>query len=510
MLVQGFLDGLRLFGNPQVWLWMMLGAVVGLIFGIIPGVCALLACSMFLPFAIFLKPEQALPFMVAVQTTVYNGGSITSILLGVPGAGGPSVPVTLDGFPMTVKGESGRALGASLMSSSMGAVYSTVWALLMIPIILPLVMAIASADMVFMILLGMSFIAILSKGSAIKGYMSGALGLLASLIGYMAVTGTPRFTFGQLWLYDGIHVVPVAMGLFAMPILMELVAKGGGGSITKMSSKTYMAGKDVWRGMKDVIGPHKWLNLRTSLIGYVVGIIPGIGSETAVWVAYAHAKQTSKHPEEFGKGNVEGVIGPDSAANSKEGGALMTTLALGIPGSLVMTLTLAAMILTGLTPGPAMMKEHLGLSINLLYVVALAGIIGTILCLPFVKYLAKVAFVPLRILFPVTVAILFVGTFAQDRLFQDLIIMIIFTPIGWALDRFGYSRAAMMLGFIMGTMFERYTFLALQSTGPLFFLRPISLITIAAIIIMLVWGPLKRLVLSALGRKPVEKGVPTT
>lgn len=507
MLVQGFLDGLRMFGDPQVWIWMMAGTIVGLVFGIIPGICALLACSMFLPFTLFLKPEQALPFMIAVQTVVYNGSAITSILIGVPGAGGPSVPTTLDGFPMTRKGEAGRALGAGLMASTMGSVYSTVFALLMVPLVLPLVMAIASADMVFMILLGMSFIAVLSKGSAIKGYMSGGLGLLLSLIGYQVVSGVPRFTFGQLWLYDGLHVVPVAMGLFAMPIMMELASKGG--SIAKLGGN-YSGMKQVWRGIKDVLGRHRWLNMRCSLIGYVVGVIPGIGSETAVWVSYAHARQTSKHPEEFGKGTVEGVIGPESADNSKEGGALLTTLALGIPGSLVMTLTLAAMVLTGLTPGPAMLREHLGLSINLIYVVAFSGVIGTVICLPFLQYLARVAFMPIRFLFPVTIAILFVGTFAQDGLLQDLIVMLIFTPIGWAMDRFGYSRATAMLGFIMGIMFERYTFLAYQSSGFLFFVRPISLVTIGAILLLLLWGPLKRLVLAALGRKPATRGMPTT
>ncbi len=488
MVAEAFVQALQNFGDLWFLLPMIAGVIIGLIFGIIPGIGGLVAMALFLPFIFGMAPEQALPLMVAISAVAYTGGSITAILLNIPGTG-PNAATLIDGFPMTQKGEAGRALGAALGSSGAGGVVTVFIALAMVPLIIPMVMAITSADMVFIVLLGLAFIAVLGRASMVKGLISGGLGLMISFIGIPAMIGIPRFTFGSIYLYDGIGLVPLALGIFALPEMIALAVKGGTIARTEVVIKGM---GDVLEGVKDVFR-HWMLWLRSSVIGYIIGIIPGVGGEAAIFVAYGQAKQTSKHPERFGTGCVEGVIAPESANNAKEAGALLTTLALGIPGSATMALLLGAFLMVGLIPGPEMMTTHLGLSLSLLLVIVVANIIAAGICLLAAPHLAKVAIIPARILVPLVTVIALVGTFAYQEMFNDLIIALIFTAVGLAMRRFGYSRPALFLGFILGYLFEKYLFIALGTAGPLFFLRPISLTLIAIIIGVLALGPIRNL-----------------
>jgi putative tricarboxylic transport membrane protein len=247
---------------------------------------------------------------------------------------------------------------------------------------------------------------------------------------------------------------------------------------------------DVWQGVKDVFR-HWTVWVRSTIIGYIIGIIPGVGAETATFVAYGQAKQTSKHPERFGSGVVEGVIASESANNAKEAGALLTTLALGVPGSGIMALLLGAIYLVGLVPGPEMITRHLDLSLTLLLVVAVSNIVAVAICLPLAPYLAKMAYIPSRILVPLVLAIALAGVFACRELFNDLIICLIFCALGLVMKRFGYNRPALFLGYVLGRPFEEYFFIALQTEGPLFFLRPISLTLILMIIALFAVRPIK-------------------
>lgn len=486
MILEAFAQAFQNLGDVAVLLPVIVGVVVGLIFGIIPGIGPFLAMALFLPFAFAMRPEQALPFMVALSTVGFIGGSITAILLNIPGTG-PNAATLIDGFPMSQKGEAGRALGAALMSSGLGGLVPVFLALAMVPLVVPMVMAIRSADMVFIILLGLSFIGVLATGSMIKGLISGGLGLLISFIGFQAITAVPRFTFDSLYLYDGIGLIPLALGLFALPEMITLAARGGAIAKTGVVIKGM---HDVWQGAKDVF--HHWtVWLRSTIIGYIIGIIPGVGAEAATFVAYGQAKQTSKHPERFGSGAIEGVIAPESANNAKEAGALLTTLALGIPGSAIMALLLGAFFMVGLVPGPEMITRHLDLSLTLLLVIAVSNIIAVAICFPLARHLARVAYVPGRILVPLVLVIALAGVFAYKELFNDLIVSLIFGALGLAMKRFSYNRPALFLGFVLGHLFEEYLFIALQAEGPLFFLRPISLTLIFIIIALFTFRPVK-------------------
>lgn len=485
MLLETYWQALQYFGHPMFWVMMFAGVVVGIIFGIIPGVSSILALTLFLPFVFTMTPDVALPYMVALTSVTYLGGAVTAILLNIPGTE-PSAATLIDGYPMTQKGEGGRALGASFMASGIGGILTVFFALAMIPLLLPLIKALRMADMVFLILLGITFIAILGTGSMIKGLISGTAGLLISLIGYQEVSGLSRFTFGLPILYEGIPLVPLAMGLFALPEMITLGIKGG--TIARATEVKIKGFQELWWGAMDVFR-HKLLLLRSCIIGYIVGVIPGIGAITSTFVAYAQAKQTSRNPERYGTGIVEGVIAPESANNATMSGSLLTSLALGIPGSAPMALLLGALIMMGLVPGPEMLTKHLDLSLALMLVVIVANIMATIICFPIGQHLAKAAYVPVRLLSPIIIVVALMGAYAVREQYIDILLALIFTILGLAMGRWNYNRPAMLLGYVLGILFERYFFLALGIDGPLFFVRPIALSLIAIIIGTIIYGP---------------------
>ncbi|MFC1979920.1 tripartite tricarboxylate transporter permease [Chloroflexota bacterium] len=482
---------------------MSIGVVWGLVFGFIPGLSAIVGMAIFLPFVFFLPAEHALPLMVAMGSVVFTGGSISAILLNVPGTGANAATL-IDGFPMTQQGKAGRALGAALVSSASGGVLTVFFALAMIPLVLMIVMGITSADTVFIVLLGIAFIAVLGAGSMVTGLISGCLGLLISFVGFENVSGMSRFTFGSVYLYEGIALVPLALALFAIPEMIALTAKGGTISVRTDSTVKGMSG--VLEGAKDVFR-HWGLWLRCSVIGYIIGIIPGIGGAAATFIAYGQAKQISKYPEKFGTGVVEGVIAPESANNAKEAGALLTTLALGIPGSAEMAVLLGGLLMVGLIPGPAMLTEHIGLSMTLILVIVAANVMGVLICLPLAHRIAKIAMVPARLIVPVVTVLVFVGAFSVRQELLDLVVILAFAVLGMAMRQFGFNRPALFLGFVLGRIFENYLFIALQISGPLFFMRPISLTLIVLIVAIIAYGPVRGIIQRKVSAKKYKGGI---
>ena len=489
-MIESVFQALANFADPWIWFWIMGGVLSGLIIGVLPGLGSLNGLALFLPFTFRLQPMEAMPLMVALTSVGFTGGAITAILMGIPGEAS-SVPTTFDGYPMTQKGQGARAIGAAVMGSLLGGVAAAFLALGMVFAVFPVVMALTSREMVFVILIGLAFISVLGKGSMIKGLISGGVGLLLSSVGLNVVTGEPRFTFDMAFLYDGLHLVPVSLGLFAVPQMIDLALQGGGSGIA--ASKVVLTGmKDVWEGAKDVFR-HWGLWLRSMLIGYLFGVMPGVGASAAVFVAYGQAKQTSKHPELFGTGIVEGVIAPESCDNAKESGSLLTTLALGIPGSATGAMYLGALIMMGLVPGPEMITKHLDLSLTLILIVAVANVIAGGICFYLAPHMAIIARVPGRVVVPLTLGVIFVGSFAFQGQFADLIILLIFSVIGVAGQRLGYNLGGLFIGYILGDLFENYLFVSLQIGGPLFFLTPISLFLILLLIAFFIYAPAKNM-----------------
>ncbi len=494
-LLQSLVEAFQLFANFNLWVLIFAGVITGIIIGIIPGIGGIVGLALVIPFLFLMKASEALPFAIALLSVTFTSGAITTILVGVPGTG-PNAATLIDGFPMTQKGEGARAVGAAFAASGMGGVLSGVLALGMVFAVIPLIMGLRLGDMTFIILLGLVFMGVLTGRSATKGLISGGLGLLISFIGYQAMTGAGRFTFGTDYLYDGIQLIPFVVGLFAIPPMVHLAVHGG--TIAKTSMK-YQGIGAVFMGMKDVL--HHWkLWLRSSVIGYIIGVIPGVGATTATFIAYGQAKQFSKNRDKFGTGIVEGVIAPESANNGKEGGALLTTLALGIPGSAEMSLLLSIMLASGLVPGPTMLTEHLSLSLHLLMIIIVVNLLAIIICLPLVSTLARVASVPSGILVPIIVILGFFGAFAARSYLIDIGIAIIIGVVGVVMDRFGFSRPAMLLGFVLGFLFEKYLWYGLNIGGPTFFMTPGSLIMIGIIAVVLFLNPMQKLIARRLGR----------
>jgi TctA family transporter len=380
-----------------------------------------------------------------------------------------------------------------------GGVIPVFLALAMVPLVMPLILAFGQPEMAILILLGISFLAALTGGSATKGLIAGMLGLLLSSVGFHSTTGVHRFTFGTTFLYDGIELIPLALGLFGLSELFHLVMRGKTAiaqrAVTKLSG-VLEGVKDVWR--------HKWLWFRSTIIGYIVGIIPGIGAEVAVWVCYGQAKQTSKHPEKFGSGAVEGVIAPEAADNAKEAGSLLTTMALGIPGSAIMALFLAAFLMVGVTPGPTMMIEHLPLALTLLLGIALANIIGGVICLFAAPQMARVASVHLDFIFPTILIVALVGVYVATLSPMNFITVLVFGLLGLTMKVYGYSRPALLLGFVLGSLLENYSLLSIKMYGPWFFARPIPLSLLAIIVLLFLYPYLKKSISSLRRRSSHE------
>lgn len=496
-MIEAMVQGFSAIFRPDVIPLVFLGIIIGVIVGVIPGISGLTMLPILLPIVYGMDPAKALAFLLSFHAVCYTGGSVTAIVLGIPGTP-PNAATVIDGFPMAQKGEGSRAIAAAVTASGVGGVLGGLVLFALIPVCRNAVMAFGSPEIFFLVLMGITFIAAVGAGGkVIKGLLSGGVGLFLSLVGYNLLTSTPRFTFGSVYLSDGIEIIPLALGLFAIPTIIELAAKGK----TVLEKGIQVAGgsSTMRTGFMDVF-QHWWLTLRSSAIGTWVGILPGIGGETAPFVAYGHAKQTSKHPELFGTGYIEGVIAPESSNNAKEGGALVPTLAFGIPGSSAMAILLGALVMIGIEPGPNFLKEHLDLAYTLTGTVIFANIVGAVITYVCARQIAKVAEVPGHILAPILLTLITIGAFSTRHNYLDVVMMLVLGVLGYAMATCGFNRPALLLGYVLGDLAEVNFFISLSAYGPLFFVRPISLTIIALIILGMGFTPIKRLFMKLIRR----------
>jgi len=486
-MIEALLEGLSGVLNPVVFLYMVGSTIIGLIFGLIPGLSGMTYLALLIPFTFGMNPLLAMTVLLAGHAVVHTAGGITAILINVPGTAA-NAPTLIDGFPLARQGHAGRAIGVAVTASGVGGVIGGIILVLCIPFLRAIVMAFGSPELFFLCVLGITFIATVAGKSLLKGLISGIIGIILSLIGFDAVTATARLTFGSLYLNSGIGIIPIVLGLFALPQVIELMSTGK--SIAEDKPMATIA-SDIWEGVKDVFR-HWSLTLRASLIGALIGAVPGVGAETAIWIAYAHAKQTSKTPELFGHGAVEGIIGPESANNSKEGGALIPTLSFGIPGSSGMAVMLGAFLVVGLDPGPLFLRDHLDICYAMVFTLVLANIIGALFCLFSARYLAKITIIPSRYLAPLILVLIVIGAYLYRENWLDIIATFVIGIIGLGMVIFAYPRPPLILGFVLGKLVERYFHLSVKTSGNLFFLRPLSLILIFLTIIGLFYDKISK------------------
>jgi TctA family transporter len=454
-------------GLLQVFNWstfslMMVGIGVGFVVGILPGLGGPTAMALMLPFIFKMSAVEAFAFLLGMTAVTATTGDITSVLFGVPGE--PTTASTIvDGHTMARNGEAGRALGAVLMSSLVGAVFAAIALALAIPVIRPLVLTFGSPEFFMLAILGITFVASLSGEDQLKGIVAGGIGLMLATIGLDPISGIQRFTFGQLFLWDGIGLVPITIGFYAIPETIELAVLGT--SIAKQE-----VGKlgGVMEGVKDTFR-HWWLVIRCSALGTFTAIIPGMGAATTQWLAYAHAVQSSPNKERFGKGAVEGVLGPGAANNSTLGGSLITTVAFGVPASVVMAILLGAFIIQGIVPGPDMLipppKGKLDLTFSFVWVIILSNAITVAICFLFLKPLAKVTQVRGAIIIPLILVLIYLGAFAEKNAFPDMVVVLFFGALGWIMEKLQWPRPPVLLGLVLGPLAENRLFLSSDNYG---------------------------------------------
>jgi putative tricarboxylic transport membrane protein len=478
-MVEAALLGLvKVFAWPAIG-YMLLGILIGLMVGILPGIGGLFSLAVLIPFTFKMDPASAFALLLGAHAPSYTGGAITTILLNTPGDP-PNAATLFDGYPMTKKGEAGRALGAALTSSAVGGVLGALYLILLIPVMRPLILLFAPPEFFMMAVVGIAFIAVISGQSLLKGLIAGGFGLLLGMVGLDPSTSVERFTFGTLFLWDGISLVPVTLGLFAVTEMIETTVEGE--SISEKLVPSEVGG--VLRGIKDTF-QHFWLVFRCSILGNIIGIIPGIGGDTACFFAYGHAKQTEKNRDQFGTGVVEGVIAPQSAINAKEGGALVPTVAFGIPGSAGMAILLGAFYIQGIKAGPDMLHNNLWLIFLMAWTIVLANIIGSGLCIGFANKMARVALLPGDYLFPVVLLLCGIGAYCTRNALGDLVVTMIFGFVGYGMKKYEWPRPVVIIGLVLARVAEKNLLLSLRLYQETFFLRPITLILIAIVLVTL-------------------------
>ena len=483
--------------DPSRLMVLAAGVLVGLMIGVIPGLGGIVGIALLIPFTFEMDAYSAFAFLIGMGSVTTTSDTVPAVLFGVPGTTGSAATI-LDGHPLAKQGQAGRAFGAAYTASLLGGIAGAFLLAVSIPVLRPVILYLGSPELLAICIFGMSMVAVLSGKAPLKGMVAAGLGLMVAMVGSDPQTGTMRWTFGALYLWDGLPLVPVTLGLFALPELADLaIARrsiGGGAAVDTRSGQL--------TGIRDTLD-NWWLVLRCSWLGAALGAVPGLGSAVIDWLAYGHALKTEKNTERFGEGDIRGVIASESSNNAKEGGALVPTLAFGVPGSASMAILLGAFMMHGLVPGPRMLTENLEVTYSIVWSIALANVLGSGLCLLFSNQLARVATIRIGILLPLVLAIIFLGAFQGSRQWGDLYVLLAFGLFGWIMKRQGWPRPPLILGVVLGAVVERYLFISVGRYEWAWMTRPLVIVFIGLAALGLV-GPLLRNLRSATaGRAPL-------
>lgn len=467
---------------------LMLGAVVlGLLIGILPGLGGSVALALLIPLTFSMGADAAIVLLISAYGTVTYGGAITSILLNTPGEA-TAAATTFDGYPLAQQGKAGKAITVAVLASALGGILGFLVLYLILPVARKLVLAFTYPDFFMLAIFGLTVIAVVTQGNAFRGIVSALLGFMLAFIGTDPLMGSSRFTFGSYHLWDGLGLVPVIIGLFAITEAFQLYFQ----KTSIAGDFNYKVESGFGEGLVDFI-KHRWLFARSSLTGIFLGMIPGVGGAVASFMAYGSAVQTSKTPERFGKGAIEGVLAPEAANDAKEGGAMLPTLAFGIPGSAAMAVLIGGLIMHGLTPGPEMLTTNLSMTYFIIAVAIVSKVVALPVSLLIGPRMAVVTKIPGTLMAPGIVAISFVGAYAVEGSYWDVIIAFLFGLIGIFMKRFGYSRIALIIALVLGGLVESSYHQTMAAFGwEAFFTRPISSTLLFLTVLSLLWPWLRK------------------
>ena len=447
------------------------GTTVGVIIGALPGLGAVVMIALLLPFVVRMEPTTGIALTAIIYCASTYGGSITAILINTPGT--PSAAATtFDGYPMAQKGEAGRALGIATFSSAFGGIVSIFVMLLASPLLARMAYGFGPAEYFALALFGLTMLSSISGNSVTKNFIAGAFGIMLGTVGADFATGIERFSFGVPDLSEGIKPVQMMIGLFAGGELLR--------QSTKLKEKRVMVANAVAKlpsldDLKKLWG----VILRSTGIGTFIGILPAEGGTVAAMIAYNEAKRWSKHPEEFGKGSIEGVAAPEAANNAATGGTFVPTLALGIPGGGSTAIILGAMLILGLRPGPALFEEQPHFLYGIFGAMLGANLFFMFLGMVGAKVFGRISLIPRTFLWPMVFVMAALGAYAVQQSLFDVCLMLFFSFLGYVMKKHGYVPAPVVMGLILGELLEnslKQSYLLFDGNLWLFFTRPIAML----------------------------------
>ena len=451
-------DAAGLILQPIVLGYLVLGVVMGLCIGVFPGLGGIAGLSLLLPFMFGMDPVLGLALMIGMVAVVPTSDTFASVLMGIPGSSASQATV-LDGFPMAKKGQAARALSAAFASSLFGGLVGAAFLTVFILVARPIVLEFRTPELLMITIFGLSMVGILAGRVALKGIAAAGLGMMIGTIGEGDSAGELRMaTYDLPYLVDGLKLVIVGLGIFAIPEIVALLRKDRAISDRKPLGGGWLSGVRDWFA-------NIWLSVRCSIIGVVVGVIPGLGGSVVDWIAYGHAVQTTKDKSNFGSGEVRGVIGPESSNNAKEGGGLVPTLLFGIPGSGSMAIFIGAIALLGsgnIEVGPSMLKNNLDITYAIVWLLALANVVGTLICIAASGGIARLTTIPFSLLAPFLFMIIAFAAFQSGQDIMDLVALFAIGFLGIMMRRFDWSRPAFLIGFVLSNPAETYANQAVQ------------------------------------------------
>ncbi len=483
-MVDAAIQGLMGILEPWALFLMVAGVIVSSFFAALPGVGTLLVLTAILPYSLTLTPYQAIALLLGIGAVSNTANTFPSVLIAVPGGAGAQATI-VDGYPMAKKGEANRAFGAAFMASAVGGIFGAVILFVSLPVLRPLVLSFGSPEFFVLVVWGLSAVGVLSGKAPIKGLLAAILGVLISTVGVDEKTAIERFAFDTIYLWDGFNIVIIGLGIFAVPELIDLAIRRT--SIAEGES----LGSGLLEGIKDVFR-NWWLVIRCSIIGVWIGVLPGLGSSVADWFAYAHAVQTEKNSENFGKGDVRGVIAPESSNNAKEGGALIPTIAFGIPGSTSLAIMLTAFISVGIQPGARMLTDQLHFTLAMVWVLVLSNLMATSIALGFSKAFAKISFLPFYVIVPMTLLLCVSASFSAHYAWGDLVAFLSFSLLGYLMKLFGWPRPPLLVAAVLGNKMETYLWISMSRYSFGWLLHPGVIVLLILVLLTLAFPILRK------------------
>lgn len=470
---------LGLIATPEHFLFLCAGVLLGLAVGVFPGLGGIAGMSILLPFLYGMDQISALGMLIGLVAVIPTSDTFTSVLMGIPGSSASQATV-LDGFPMAKKGEGARALSAAFAASLYGGLVGAMVLTLFVLVARPVILAFATPELFMLAILGLSMVGVLAGKSLAKGIGACGLGLVLGAVGAAPATGEYRMNFGIDYLIDGVPLVVVGLAIFAVPEIIDLLRTQTSISDTPRLGSGWRQGvKDVWR--------NKWLATRCAGIGCIVGALPGLGGSVVDWIAYGHVLQTTKDRENFGKGDVRGVIAPESANNAKEGGGLIPTILFGIPGSGSMAVFLGGLLLIGIDTGVNMVGEDLDKTYVIIWSLALANVVGAGACLVLARPIAALTTIRYVYLAPFMIMVITFAAFQATRSWGDIAALFLIGIFAVYMKRFGWPRPPLLIGFVLADPVETNLYQAVQFyDGFSWALRP-GVLVIGVATVLSVW-----------------------